>query len=131
VKPILAVVLSVALGAVACGGGADGGQSAGAGDLLVTYFQGGPEPGALLLTITGGPVTDVKATGGQQVSFSSPFTGTTKVVVLGTLTNGDLLKVTVPDVTQATSYTAHVEQAADKSTFGLLDPGRYTLTVHR
>ena len=130
-KRVLAAALTLALGVVACGGGDGGGQNSGAGDLLVSYFQGGAEPGALLLTISGGPVSDVKATGGQQVSFSSPFAGTTKVVVLGTLTNGDLLKITVPDVSRATSYTAHVDQAADKATFGLLEPGRYTLTVHR
>ncbi len=128
-KRLVAAAL-LSLGGLACGGG--GGQTGTkAGELLVTYFQGGPEPGALLLTVTGGPVTGVKATGGQQVSFSSPFAGTTKVVVLGTLTNGDLLKLTVPDVTVATSYTVHVDQAADKSTFALLEPGRYTLTVHR
>jgi hypothetical protein len=130
VKHLLVAALALTLGGFACGGDG-GGQNSGGGDLLVTYFQGGPEPGALLLTISGGPVTDVKSTGGQQVSFSTPFAGTTKVVVLGTLGNGDLLKITVPDVAQATSYTAHVNQAADKSTFGLLEPGRYTLTVHR
>jgi hypothetical protein len=126
--------LTLALGCIAaCGGGGDnGGQTpTHPGDLLVSYFQGGPEPGALLLTITGGKVENVTALGGQQVSFSSPFAGTTKVVVIGTLTNGDLLRVRVPDVSQSTSYTARVDQAADKVSFALVEPGRYTLTVHR
>ena len=127
----LALAAVFALGLAACGGDNGGQTATHPGDLLVSYYQGGAEPGGLLLTIAGGPVSDVKAVGGQQVSFSSPFAGTTKVVVLGTLTNGDLLRITVPDVSQATSYTARVDQAADKATFALLEPGRYTLTVHR
>jgi hypothetical protein len=122
---------SLLLAAAACGGENGGQNPTHPGDLLVSYFQGGPEPGALLLTITGGPVENVSALGGQQVSFSSPFAGTTKVVVLGTLTNGDLLRLRVPDVTQSTSYTVRVEQAADKGTFALIDPSVYTFTVHR
>jgi hypothetical protein len=115
--------------AAACGNG--GPPPSQAGDLLVTYFQNGPEPGAFLLTITGGAVENVTGLGGQQVSFASPFAGTTKVVIAGTLANGDLLRLRVPDVAQSTSYTVHLEQVADKVTFALIDPLRYTFTVHR
>lgn len=119
----------LAVAAAACGG--DGQTPSHPGDLLVSYFQAGPEPGAFLLTITGGPVENVTALGGQQLSFSSPFAGTTKVVIAGRLTNGDMLRLRVPDVTQATSYTVRVEQVADNVTFALIDPGQYTFTVHR
>ena len=63
---------------VSCGGG-DGGPPAGpvAGDLTVSYFQGSVEAGALLITISGGPVTSVTALGGQQLSSASPFANTT------------------------------------------------------
>lgn len=101
------------------------------GDLLVTYFQSGPEAGAFLLTITGGPVENVTALGGQQVSFVSPFAGTTKVVVAGALANGDLLRLRVPDVTKFADYTIRVEQVADQTTFALIDPAGYQFTVHR
>jgi hypothetical protein len=124
------VLAAFALAATAACAGGDGGPS-NPGDLLVSYYQGGPEPGALLLTITGGPVEDVSGLGGQQVSFSSPFEGTTKVVIAGTLSNGDLLRLRVPDVDQATSYTVRVDQVADKVTFALIDPTDYQLTVHR
>ncbi|HEV8150881.1 MAG TPA: hypothetical protein VGP61_11905 [Gemmatimonadales bacterium] len=102
-----------------------------AGDLLVSYYQGGPEPGAMLLRVTGGPVSDVTAVGGQQVSFASPFTGTTKVVVLGSFATGDLLRIRVPDVNQATSYSVHLDQVADKTTFALIETAPYTFTVHK
>lgn len=126
----LGVLLGAALALSACGGG-DGGGSSNAGDLLVSYFQGGPEVGAVLLTVTGGPVEKVTALGGQQVSFGSPFSGTTKVVVAGTLGNGDLLRLRVPDVSLAGNYRVTVEQAADKVTFALLDVSGYQFTVHR
>lgn len=111
--------------------GDNGGQSSNRGDLLISYFQGGPEPGAILLTITGGQVEDVTALGGQQVSFAAPFSGTTRVVITGNLSNGDLLRIRVPDVTLFTNYRARADQAADKVTFVLLEPTAYQLTVHR
>lgn len=117
---------------VSCGGG-DGGGPPGpvAGDLTVSYFQGAVEAGALLITISGGPVTSVTALGGQQLSSASPFANTTKVFVAGTLATGDLFKIHVPDIAAFASYTARIDQVADKVTFALLDPVSYNLTVHK
>ena len=112
----------------ACG---DNGTKPVAGDLLVSYYQGGSEPGAMLLTITGGPVENVTAIAGQQVSFAAPYVGTTKVVLAGTFSTGDLLRLRVPDVTRFADYVVRVEQVADKTTFALIDPAQYTFTVHR
>ncbi|HEV8612798.1 MAG TPA: hypothetical protein VGQ73_04755, partial [Gemmatimonadales bacterium] len=84
-----------AVAALGAGCGDSGQTRPVAGDLVVSYYQAGPEPGALLLTVTGGPVSSVTAVGGQQVSFASPFTGTTKVVVLGNFSTGDLLRLRV------------------------------------
>ena len=121
----------VALALVLAGCGGDGQTPTERGDLLVTYFQSGAEAGAFLLTITGGPVEAVTALGGQQVSFASPIPGITKVVVAGTLGNGELLRLRVPDVTKFADYAVRVEQVADKTTFALIDPTGYTFTVHR
>jgi hypothetical protein len=117
----------VLLALAACGG--ESGPTA--GDLLVSYFQSGPEPGAILLTISGGAVDKVTALAGQQVSYASPTAGTTKAIVTGTFANGDLLRLHVPDVSLATSYTVRVEQVADQVTFALLNPAEYTFTVHK
>ncbi len=112
----------------ACG---DSNQSpSGAGDLLVAY-SGTGEAGAILLTISGGPVESVAATGGQQVSSTSPYANTTKVIVLGDLGNGDLLRMRVPDISQVTQYTVRADQVADKTSFALLDPTRHTFSVHK
>jgi hypothetical protein len=123
------------IAALAGCGGKDGGGPPGpvAGDLVVTYFQGGPAAGALLFTITGGQVQDVTARVAQQVqvSFASPVPGTTRVVVTGPLSTGDLVTVRVPDVSLASGYTVRVDQVADNVTFSLIDPSLHTLTIHR
>jgi len=125
----LGPALLAALALASCGGG--GGESSNRGDLFVTYFQGGPEAGAILLTITGGPVEQVTALGGQQVSFAVPFEGTTKVVVSGNLANGEVLRLRVPDVTLSSAYHAKSDQVADKVTFALLEASSYQFTIHR
>lgn len=117
----------------ACGGGKGGPPPSDAGDLTLSYFQGGPAAGAMLITITGGPVQTVTVPSGQQlqVSFSSPTAGTTRIIVTGPLSTGDILKLRVPDTTLATSYVPHVDQVADNVTFSLIDPSVHTLTIHR
>jgi hypothetical protein len=122
-------LVTLALALSACG--SEGQNPTQSGDLFVSYFQSGPQAGAFLLTITGGTVDNVTGLGGQQVSFTSPFAGTTKVVVAGAITNGDLLRLRVSDVTKVADYTVHIEQVADNTTFALIDPSGYSFTVHR
>lgn len=122
-------LLAAAIGLLAaCGNGS---QPSRAGELTVGLFEAGNDAGAILLTISGGTVESVRAAGGQQVSYSTPAAGTTRVVVLGTLQTGDLLKIQVPDTSQVADYTARIDQVADKVTFALLDPSAYSLSVHR
>ena len=122
----------LALWLVAAPGCGDGGPPPSrAGDLTVSYFQGGPRAGAILLTISGGPVERVTAENAELVSFASPAPGTTRVVVTGDLGTGSLLLVRVPDVSQASSYRVRVDQVADRVTFSLIDPGAHTLTIAR
>jgi hypothetical protein len=120
-----ATVLGLAAG---CG---DNGPGPGTGgDLLVSY-SGTGDAGAMVVVISGGPVESVTAAGNQQVSFTSPYTNTTRVVILGDAGNGDLLRIRVPDLTQATAYSVRADQVADKTTFALIDPSRHTFSVHR
>lgn len=105
----------------------------GAGDLVVTYFQGGAQPGAILLTITGGAVQSVSPIAGLpvQVSYNVVIPGTTRVLLSGVLRTGDLFTIHVADTTLATSYVARPDQVADNVTFALVDPLGHTFTVHR
>ena len=122
-------LLAAAIGLLAaCGEGAEPSR---AGVLTVALVEATNDAGALLLTISGGTVESVRAAGGQQVSYSTPAAGTTRVVVLGALQTGDLLKIQVPDTSQVADYTARIDQVADKVTFVLLDPSGYSLSIHR
>lgn len=104
-----------------------------AGDLIVSYVQAGPEVGAMLLTITGGVVQGVTARSGQAltVSFASPSPGTTKVIVTGDISTGDILNVRVPDLSLSAGYVVRVDQVADDLTFSLIDPALHTLSIRR
>ena len=124
------ITAALLFGAAAAGCGDSNQNPSGAGDLFVSY-SGTGEAGAILLTISGGPVESVTAVGAQQVSSTSPYSNTTKVVVLGAVGNGDLLKIHVPDVSQLAQYSVRADQVADNTSFALLDPTRHTFTVHK
>ena len=127
-KRLITAVLLLGLSAAGCG---DSSQNpSGAGDLFVAYTGNG-QAGAILLTISGGPVESVSATGTQQVSSTSPYANTTKVVILGEAGNGDLLKIHVPDISEVTHYNVRADQVADKDSFALIDPARHTFSVHK
>ena len=111
----------------ACG---DSSNPSGAGDLFVSY-SGTGEAGAILLTISGGPVETATALQGQQVSSTSPYPNSTKVVVIGEIGNGDLLRIRVPDVAAVTQYNVRADQVADKTSFALIDPSKHTFSVHK
>lgn len=127
-RRLITAALLWGLSATGCG---DSNQNpSGSGDLFVTYTGNG-QAGAILLTISGGPVESVSAIGAQQVSSTSPYANTTKVVILGEVGNGDLLRIRVPDVSVVTQYNVRVDQVADKTSFALIDPSSHTFSVHK
>jgi len=114
--------------ALGCG---DSGQNPnGTGDLLVSY-SGTGEAGAMLITISGGAVQSVTAIGAQIILSTSPYPTSTRVVILGETSNGDLLRIRVPDVSQVAHYSIHTDQVADKASYALIDPSGHTFSVHR
>ncbi len=113
-----------------CGGG-KGPVGPIAGDLTVALFQGGPTPGALLLTVTGGAVQSVTALPGVQVTSAAAGPGVTRLLVTGTIGTGDLFRLRVPDIELSAGYTVRTDQAADNVTFALLNPADFTLVARR
>ena len=83
------------------------------------------------ITISGGPVLSVTALGGQQISYASPYAGTTRIIIAGTLAAGGLFKIHLPDIADSASYRPRIDQVADKVTFALIDPVSYHLTLHK
>ena len=130
--PRFPVGLLAAVAIAGCGGNDGGPTPPHAGDLVVSYFPGGSQPGAIMLTISGGPVESVLALPATavQVSFNLVAPGTTRVLVTGALVTGDLFTIRVADTALATRYVARIDQVADNVTFALVDPLNHTFTVH-
>jgi len=120
--------------ALALGCGDDGGGTTPPvpGDLTLSYAQSGRPLGAVLLTISGGSIEAVTAIpAGLAVASADQTAGVTRIVISGTLTPGDMLKITVPDVNASDAYIVRVDQAADVETFALLEPSLSVFTLHR
>lgn len=116
---------ALALGA-ACGGDepTDGPTP---GELVARLTTSHTQDGALLLRVVG-PVSAVSALGGYRAA-SSTGGGATMIVVTGNIVGGDLFRLSVPDTRQLSSYSVEVEQAADRNTYALREPGSYSITL--
>lgn len=85
---------------------------------------------ALKLSITGpadgGAVTAAQP---QYTVYSRTAAGTTTAAVFGVIATGDLLRISVPDVSQARQYTATVQEAADMANVARSAPAGFTVRV--
>lgn len=110
---------------ISCGSGpTDDGSP---GDLIAALSTTNATDGALLIRITG-PVSQVAAVGGHRLSAATAA-GTTRVVITGDIAAGDLLRITVPDTRDISSYSVVVEQAAERESYTLFDVSGYSITV--
>ena len=98
------------------------------GILVISLTRPGTTDGAVVLTLSGGPVTAVHAPAGYQITSNSDGAGT-HVLLVGDLRTGTVATVEIPDIAQALAYVAAVEQVADRTTFALLDAGPYRATI--
>jgi hypothetical protein len=102
------------------------------GELVVSLATPNSADGAMVVTISGpGAVGAVQAaTAGNLVRSRTQGT-TTTVAVFGEVAAGPLVRIAVPDVRQAKSYTATVREAADLSDALRPSLAGYALTVSR
>ena len=110
---VAGLALAVAL---ACGGdgGTTGPTGPTAGLLTLTLTTPNADDGAILLSVTGPSMTQVAASD-VSLYFRSVQTGTTATAVLvGDIRGGSLLTFRVPDVDAAGSYSATIQQVADR-----------------
>jgi hypothetical protein len=77
---------------------------------LTTPNSGGD--GAILLTVSGPGALLSAAPGTGLRLFTQPLTATNRVALTGTLRNGTILTIEVPDVSKASAYTATIQQVA-------------------
>jgi hypothetical protein len=85
------------------------------------------EDGALLITVLGGAVDSVTGSAGYEVFHSATSTGA-RAIVVGNIVDGPVLRVWVPDVSQAAGYSAQVVEGAVRATYGLVAAEAYQLT---
>jgi hypothetical protein len=86
------------------------------------------DDGAVLFTITGGPVESVDAVSGT-VRSAQINANTLRVVITGNLSAGTIARVRIADASQASRYSIAVNQVAARSTYVARDPGQYSVTL--
>jgi hypothetical protein len=86
------------------------------------------DDGAVLFTVRGGPVESVEAVSGI-VHSAQIDANTLRVVITGNLSAGAIARVRIADLTQASHYSAAVNQVAARSTYVQRDPGQYSITL--
>ncbi len=88
----------------------------------------GGEGAAFLITLTGTDITDPVAVNGGHRIYSFSSGSSVKVALVGSASSGDILRFHVPDVGQAGSYSARLDEVAGADN-QLGVTGDFTLTV--
>jgi len=126
--PVLAIAL---LAASSCGGG-DGGTASNPvpGTLNLSLSSPNTDDGAVLFTVTGGPIDSVIPE--LYTTFSTRVDANTRrLVVAGNVVDGLLVRIRVPDVSKVGDYTVTIGQVASRASHTLRPIGTYSITVSR
>jgi hypothetical protein len=125
----------IAIGATllaACGGAdkTSGPSGPTPGVLQVVLTSANTDDGALMLTVSGGPVQQVDAaSAAYQVFSAQPDTMTTRILVTGDITSGAVARLHVADTRAVASYHASLTQAASRTSFAQQVTSGYSLAV--
>jgi hypothetical protein len=95
-------------------------------DLQLTTPAG--DDGAVLLTISGGPVDSVEAPG-LVLHVNRRALNATRVIVLGDIGPGRLARIHIPDGRQSSRYSVLINQVAARHSYAQRDPAAYTLNL--
>lgn len=98
-----------------------------AGTMSVMLATPRSTDGALLILIAGGPVTAARS-GAHQVALDTDARGS-HLLVVGDLDSGEVARIDVPDLARAAEYVTLVEQVAHRTSFVLLDPAGYSVSL--
>ncbi len=114
--------------------GVTGCSSEGAGPAAATLSLSLASPaqddGAVLLTISGGPVDSIESP--EYRLYSTPMDASTyRVIIAGPLSSGLVARVHIPDDRRSADYGAVVEQVAARGTYRQQDPAGYRLSFDR
>lgn len=84
------------------------------------------DDGALLLTVSGGPVDSVTALGGYDV-LQAQAEAATRAIVYGAIVDGALLRVWVPNASLAAQYSVRVDEGARRGTYEAVPGAAYSV----
>lgn len=96
--------------------------------LTVTLTTSNGDDGAVLFTLSGGPVDSVEAVG-YSVYSARIDANTIRVIVTGALGPGPVARIRIPDQRQISGYLVIVNQVAARTTYQQRDPGGYSLAL--
>lgn len=126
----VALLAAVCVG-YSCGGGDSAGPpppppaEPGPIDFNVTA-SAGVEHGGLLLTILGGAVDSVTGLAGYEVFHTVTATGA-RALVFGSIVDGPLVRVWIPDRSQAAQYSVRADEGAVRGTYATVGGDSYSV----
>lgn len=88
------------------------------------------DDGAVLLTISGGPVDSVEAVG-YTVYTARAGAETLRLIVTGDLGPGPIARIHVPDGRHVSRYSVSIGQVAARVTYAQRDPAPYSASLLR
>jgi hypothetical protein len=98
------------------------------GQLTVTVSSTGSPGAAFLLTVRGAGIASPEAAIAGYQLYTHLSGDTLKAAIIGTTSNGDLLRFTVPDVNRATTYRVSLQEVAGGDN-SLLPLSNFTATI--
>jgi hypothetical protein len=98
------------------------------GTLNLTLGTPNPDDGAVLFTVSGGPVDSVEASG-FAVYSARVDANTLRVIVAGELGSGRLARIHIPDSREIGRYSAAMVQVAARVSYQQRSPEGYVLTL--
>lgn len=99
-----------------------------AGMLQVTLATPNTDDGAVLFTISGGPVDSIEAVG-YSVHSARIDPNNLRVIITGHLHSGVIARIRIPDARQLSRYSAIINQVATRATYAQRNPASYSLSL--
>jgi hypothetical protein len=112
---------------MACGCSSETAAPVGAA-LEVSFATSAMDDGAVLFTVSGGPVDSVEAPG-YRLYTSQTTPGSMRVVVAGDLKAGVIARIHIADGSKLPEYSATIDQVAARGSYAQRDPVSYSLVV--
>ena len=130
-RPVSGILLGLlVLGTLTCGGEGSGPSAAPPPGLLeLSLVTPNPDDCALLLEVTGGPVSHVLPLGGLLSYQAARVPGVTRIALIGPLASGPVARLRVPDIGQAARYAVTVVSVADQASLRLRKLAGYSATL--